>query len=327
MNAAVIAAAGISALSVFFFLVEGDGLVEGHARVRTHLLNAARWATVIALSWTLIPVSLSQPGPDRAASILGLAALIGAVLLIPVAWLVRLGGRERAWELRRAKVEVAQLANRIRRRPGSVTTYRLKYEIDRIAALRDPGTAELCDLLTAELDDLVAGVESWNEAGRRSIRMDDLCRRLWPDETPLAENDPDEATFRWQLYRTFGRMMEIGSLESSACSRKDFRKLKTSLDGFRRPDTFRFIDAVQQSGDRWLARRGQAQPWITSYAFETLGPDGLAEVRRIWPRDAVMWGADLDDDDRLALKQDLARRAAVAAPPSDPPNVPVESAS
>ncbi len=322
MNAAVIAAAGITSLAIFLFFIEGDGLAESHVRVRTQILNTARWAIVIALSWVLIPAAFAT-GPERAATILGLAVLIGAVVLIPVKWFVRLGGREQGWELRRAKVEVALLANKVRRDPGSLPVGRLQAAIGRIDALRTPASEELCDLLVAELEDLRSGSESWNEAGRRSIRIDDLCRRLWPEDMPPPEYDPDEATFRWHLYRTFGRMMELGSIRRTRSSRAAFSRLCHTLDDFRRPDTYRFIDAVKQSADRWLALPCRDEPWIESFEFQALGPDGLAEVKELWARDAVMWGADLDDDDRWAIKQDLVRRAAAtsnadeAAPPAE----------
>ena len=318
MNPAIIAAAGISAIAVFFFVAEGDSLTEGHARVRTHLLNTTRWAIVIALSWVLIPIAFSQPGTERAETILGLAALIGAVMLIPVRWFVRIGGRDRAWELRRAKVEMSQLANRIRRNRNSVSATRLKESMARIEGLKTPETSELCDLMVSELSDLAAGGESWNEAGRRSIRMDALGRELWPDDMPATDFDLDEATFRWHLYRAFGQMMEIGAVEPTRNSRCAFQNLQASLDAFRRADTYRFIDAVQQSADRWLAAPATGRPWIASYDFEALGPDGLAEIRKIWGRDAAMWGADLDDDDRRAIKQDLARRAGPGVQPTEP---------
>jgi hypothetical protein len=318
MNPAVIAAACITALALFFLLIEWDAMAQGHARVRTQILNAARWAIVIALTWALIPTALSQPGPERAATILGLAALIGAVMLIPVQWFVRLGGREPTWELRYAKVEVSQLANRVRRAPGSVPSLRLQDAIDRIDALRAPETSELCDLMRAQLSDLRAGAEAWNEAGRRSIRIEDLCRRIWPDDMPSPDFDPGEATFRWHLYRLFGRMMEIGLIDNPPLSlRERFRALAISLDEFRRDDTYRFIDAVQQSADRWLAHP-VGRPWIGSFDFEALGPDGLTEVRKIWGRDAAMWGAALDEDDLCAIQEDLARRAVPPPPAADP---------
>ena len=318
MTAAVIAAAGITALAVFFFLAEGDSLTESHARVRTHLLNTTRWALVIALSWVLIPVPLSQPGPQRAASVVGLAVLIGAVMLIPLRWFVRLGGRDPTWELRRAKVETAQIANRLRRDVGSIPPSRIRDVILRVELLRRPYRAELIDLMVAELRDLLAGAESWTEAGRRSIRIDELCRELWPGEMPDPEYDSDEATFRWHLYRAFGRMMEIGALDRSHGVRRDFCGLLDSLEEYCRPDTQAFIDAVRQSAQRWLAAPARGRPWIWSFDFEALGPQGLDQVKRIWPRDAVMWGATLDAGDRRAIKEDLARRSAATEPAAEP---------
>ena len=158
MNPAVIAAAGITVAAIFLFLAEKDSLADGHVLVRTHLINAVRWGIVVALSWLLIPVAMADSGPQRVTTILGLAGLMGAVILIPVRWFVRLGGREPTWELRRIKIEVARIANRVRRDPASVSAYRIRDAIARIEALKAHNNPELCDLLTAELSDLLAGV-------------------------------------------------------------------------------------------------------------------------------------------------------------------------
>jgi hypothetical protein len=318
MNAAVVAAAGIAALAVFSFLVEARNLIDAHARPRTQILNATRWAIVIALSWVLIPIAVAQPPQLRTSTVLGLAALIGALMLIPVRWFVRLGGRESSWELRRAKAEIAQLANRVRSKPGSVSTARLKGAIDRIRLLRTPETAELCDLIVAELEDLIAGAESWNEAGRRSIRVDALSRELWPGEIPPPDFDQDEATFRWHLYRTFGRMMEIGAAAPTRTSRTEFRRSIAALDKYRRPDTHELIDDVQRSASRWLNEPSTTgAPWIESFDFGVLGPHGADEVKRIWGRDAALWGAKLDEEDLRALEADLAGRAASSQPDAE----------
>jgi hypothetical protein len=317
MSMVVIAAAGISALAVFFFLAEGDSLSEGQARTRTQVLNAARWAIVIALTWSLIPAA-ADAGPQRGPTILGLATLIGATMLVPVRWFVRLGGIAPTWELRRSKIEVAQLATKIRRRRGSVSTLSLRDAIARIESVRAPELCQLCDLLVAQLDDLIVGSEAWTESGRRSIRIDEISRELWPDDMPPPDFDRDEATFRWHLYRTFGSMIELGLAKPSRSSLDEFGRLRVSLEEFRRDDTFRFIDAVWQSADRWLAEPMPTKPWITSFEFKELGPDGLAEVRKIWGRDAAMWGARLDDDDRVAIAADLARRAASTETASEP---------
>jgi hypothetical protein len=238
-----------------------------------------------------------------------MVALAGALILIPVRWLVRIGGRERTWELRSARLEVAKLANRIKRDPASVAPERLSESIARIRSLRTPGSRELCDLMLSELDDLRVGAESWNEAGRRSIRLDEISRELWPQDVPPPDYDADEATFRWRMYRTFGRLMEIGSTDLSPESRCEFELLLASLDEFRRPDTKAFIADVRRSANRWLKNGTTAGSWIECFDFRALGPNGLAEVRQIWGRDAALWGARLDEEDFRAIAWDLSARA------------------
>jgi hypothetical protein len=308
MNAAVLAAAGVSSLAVFLFFAESETLSEGHARARAQFLNAARWGFVVALSWVLIPAADSAPGPERAATIIGLTVLIGAVILIPLRWFVRMGGRQGAWELRRAKLEVSRLANRVRHDRDSVAPARIQGTADRVRSLRTPETAELSDLMIAELDDLMVGEERWLESGRRSIRLDYLSRALWLEEMPPPDNDPDEATFRWHLYRIFGRMMELGLTDPSKDDLAEFHRLMDSLEEYRRPDTNGFIEAVLRSATTWLDDTA-AGPWIRSYEFEALGPFGLEEIQWIWGREAAMWGAYLDADDLRAIKRDLVRRA------------------
>ena len=279
MIPAIVAAAAITALAVFSYFAEGDSLVQGHARTRTHIINTVRWAVVITLSWTLIPIALAQASAQRAEAVVGLAFLIGATILIPVRWFVRIGGREPTWELRRTKIEVALLANRVRRGTGKISPSRLQETVDRIALIGTPETAELCDLLTAQLEDLIAGRELWNEAGRRSIRIDELGRELWPTDMLAPDFASEEATFRWHLYRHFGRMMELGAEEPTHGSLREFRGLMEGLEVFRRPNTYRFLDAVCQSAYRWLTHPGDGEQWIAAYDFAALGPDGLEEIR------------------------------------------------
>ena len=314
MNPAIVVAVAITALAVFLFFTEGDRLARGHVRARTQILNTVRWAIVIALSWALIPTALAEPSDQRAETVIGLAVLIGATILIPVRWFIRIGGREPTWELRRAKIEVALLANRVRRGTGKISPSRLRETVDRIALIKTPQTAELCDLLTAQLKDLIAGHESWNEAGRRSIRIDELSRELWPGAMPAPDFASAEATFRWHLYRHFGAMMELSADGPGGSSLREFRNLMEGLEEFRRPDTYRFLDAVCQSAYRWLGHLMKGKPWIATYDFVALGPDGLAEISLLWGRDASMWGAHLDEDDRRALEEDLDRRAEAAKP-------------
>jgi hypothetical protein len=125
---------------------------------------------------------------------------------------------------------------------------------------------------------------------------------------PPPDNDSDEATFRWYLYRIFGRMMELGLTDPSKDDLAEFHRLMDSLEEYRRPDTNGFIEAVLRSATTWLADTS-AGPWIRSYEFEALGPSGLEEIQWIWGREAAMWGAYLDGDDLRAIKQDQVRRA------------------
>jgi hypothetical protein len=309
---AVIAAAAITALAVFFFTAESDDLTEGHARPAAQVLNAARWGFVIALCWVLIPAASSAAAAERVATMVGLAALIGALMLVPVRWFVRVGGREPIWELRQMRAEVTRLSNSIRRDAGSVPPDRLRELIDRIDEVCIPETAELCDLLKAELRDVLAGTESWNEAGRRTIRIDELCRGLWPHDMPPPDFEAEEATFRWRLYRTFGQLMETGVATPEPEARDEFVRLLGSLDRFRRPDTTAFIRDIRRSANRWLAGQASQRPWVEAFDFSALGPHVLEDVKRIWSRDAVLWGAELEEDDRLALQADLARRASAS---------------
>jgi hypothetical protein len=314
---AFIAAAGITAVVVFFFLMEAEGLVRIHARVRTKLLNTTRWAFVVALTWLLVPATFSQESSDRPMIVVGMVGLAIALVFIPVRWLVRFGGRERSWELRSARLEVSRLANRLRTDPQTVTQERIDELMDRLRSLRSPASRELCDLLLAQLDDLCAGSESWNEAGRRSIRLHELSRDLWPQDVPPPDHDADEATFRWRLYRLFGRLIEAGMSARTRATRHEIEQLLASLDEFERPDTAAFIEDVRTSACQWLKGRPKRGPWIDAFDFRALGENGPAEVRALWGRDSALWGARLDAEDKRALELDLARRGLgpeVAAP-------------
>jgi hypothetical protein len=309
MNVTFVAAPGVTVLAVFFFLFQSEGLREGHARVRAQLLNAVRWGMVIALAWLLIPVSFSELGSQKDPTILGMVALVGALTLVPVRWFVNIGGREPTWELRRIKLESTQLANRVRRDRGSVPAVRLTDTIALIRQQRTAQTAELCDLMVAELEDLRRGVESWNEAGRRTIRIDEISRELWPGALPPPECDRTEATFRWRLYRAMGELMQAGSTTASPASLNLFRAVLDEIEGFRRLDTEVLIDALEVSAKRWVADSWSEKPWIEGFDFASLGPETTDCVKLLWGRDSVLWGAELDESDRRALALDLVVRA------------------
>jgi hypothetical protein len=312
MVSAFVAAAGITAVVVFFFLMESEGLARIHARVTTQLLNTTRWAFVVAITWLLIPATFSQENTDRPVVVFGMVGLALALVFIPVRWLVRLGGRERVWELRSVRLEVARMANRIRLDPETVSPDRIDRLSARIKTLRSPASRELCDLMISQLDDLRAGSESWNEAGRRSIRLNELSRHLWPEEVPPPDHAPDEATFLWHLYRIFGRLMEAGTARRTRNTRTEIDRLLAALDEFERPDTAAFIEQVRSSMCRWLGGEPRRGPWIDGFDFSPLGPDGAAEIRTLWGRDSALWGAHLDEEDMGEIELDLARRGLAA---------------
>jgi hypothetical protein len=314
LNTAVILATGITALALFLLLSDWAGLREVHVRRPAYLLVLLRWILVVTLAWVLIAVASTDQATDQVAdrtiSIVGLGGLIGALLLVPTSWFVRLAGRRPTWELRGVRVEVTQATNRLRRDSGSVPQKQISDLLARINGCRSPSTAELCDLLTAELEDVVARTESWNEAGRRAIRIDELCRQFWGADVPPPDFGAEEATYRWRLYRTFGQLMERGVPHADRPVRTEFVYMLRALGGYRRSDTAAFIHDVRRSALLWLADKSCDRSWIEQFDFSVLGPDAVEELRRIWGRDSVLWGAELDEDDRLALQKDRARRAA-----------------
>jgi hypothetical protein len=308
LDTAAILAAGITVLALFLMLADWAGLRDEHVRWIAYPLVTLRWVVVAILAWVLISVA-SEEASDRILSIVGLGGLIGAMMLVPSSWFVRLAGRRTTWELRGVRVEVTQIANKLRHEPASVSGEQVREMFARINGCRTPATAELCGLLTAELEDVAARKESWNEAGRRAIRTDELCRQLWGAEVPPPDFSREEATFRWRLYRTFGDLMERGTPNADRPVRVEFVYLLRALGGFRRADTSAFIHDVRVSALRWLADRTKERSWIEEFDFSPLGPNAVEELRKIWGRDSVFWGAELDEDDRLALEKDRARRA------------------
>ena len=135
------------------------------------------------------------------------------------------------------------------------------------------------------------------------------------------DNDPYEATFRWTLYKTFGRMMEIGARGSVAgrpgrVPPADWARWRSTAAPTPRPSSMPSGPRPMPGSPNPCPRR----PWIASYDFESLGPSGLEEIKWIWGREAAMWGAYLDDDDRRALKRRprQSARANRADPPSSP---------
>jgi hypothetical protein len=294
---------------VLLLAFESVEMRAGHVRALAFLLDVARWGLVVALVWLMIAVGPSINTPEGAAAVLGIFGLVVALMSFPVRRIVGLGGRDSLWELRGVRVEATHLGNLVRTGRGAVSADGLRALRHRLERARNAKTAELCDLLAAELSDLASGAESWNEAGRRTIRIDELSREFWPGEMPEPDYEAAEATFRWHLYRAFGRLMDLGTAAPAPAALGEFERYVESLSGFRRDDTAAFIGDVTASAKEWLAAGSAERPWIDGFDFSCLGANGPEEVRRLWGRDSALWGAALDDEDRLALSEDLARRS------------------
>jgi hypothetical protein len=309
LTTALVAAAAITVVAVFLFAGDAVRLRADHARLGALFLDLARWLAVLALAWGAIVMAATDSSMYRTITIVGMGGLAVALMIVPAPWFVLFAGRDPSWELRSLRVEISNATNRIRRDRALVTPARIRGLIGRTRRSRTPGTAELCDLLEAELTDVTAGDEAWNEAGRRSIRIDELCRGLWGREVPQPDYDRAEATFRWRLYRIFGQLMELGTARPTPAARGEFVYLLRSLGAFRRSDTAPFISDVRRSALRWLSDGSAERAWIENLDFSVLGPNAAEGLQSIWGRDSAMWGAELDADDRLALEKDRGRRA------------------
>jgi hypothetical protein len=120
-----------------------------------------------------------------------------------------------------------------------------------------------------------------------------------------VELDPDEATLRWHLYRTFGDMIDAGAAREPEYLAR-MTELIEELEQYRRPHTGAFIDGLQVSAREWQASQTSAQ-WAEGGAL-SLGPTIERPYREIWPRKSVLWGAELDDRDISALPMVMEAR-------------------
>jgi len=125
---------------------------------------------------------------------------------------------------------------------------------------------------------------------------------MYGDQVPAAPSSPEEATFRWHLYRAFGQLVDLGSDQRNPEQQRQFRILASELDRYRRPDTAAFIDAVKASATAWLNSQSDDTWPPKNGGLEALGANIAAGFRLLCPTEAVLWGAELSDDDRNLLK-------------------------
>jgi hypothetical protein len=284
-------------LLALLFRVERKMLHERRARRRALIIDAVR-LTAVGAMFLALPVAEPRP---LATIGLGLAAF--AFVAIPSSWMLAIGGQDQKWELKRLQEEAAGLMTSYPSPMPADGAARLRRLTREIGRLRTAETEELCRLLSERYQDWIDGSSRPLELGRRAIRIYDLQRDLYPDDVRPTELSEAEATFRWRLYRTVMAMAELGTAEQTPEQESRFRELVAALDGYRRADTSSFIGGVQTSARAWLQRTPPRNPW-TPAAGLPKGKPTIDDMRpRLWPRTSTFWGAILDEEDRLALRQ------------------------
>jgi hypothetical protein len=276
------------------WLAELPELRKVHARRQVALLNAVRLGAAAALF-----VVLTRVANPRTLAGVAIATVAIALVLVPIRWVIRVGGIEPKWELRALQDAAGELANRYPTPPRPAEFVQpMKRLVGRMNAIRAPEIAEMRDLLVADFSDSIVGLHHFPDPGLRTIRVHQLECEIFGAQARRAELDPAEATFRWHLYRTFGDMIDAGAAREPEYLAR-MGELIEELEQYRRPHTEAFIDALQVSAREWLVSRTQA-PWAEGGAL-SLGPTIERPFREIWPRKSILWGAELDDRDISAL--------------------------
>ncbi len=197
--------------------------------------------------------------------------VVGLVIL-PTAWILRAGGLEPAWEIRRTFEAAWQLRfhEGMPLSPSTVAALR-KFKV-RLGSLRTPEMSELVDLMIADIDDWIKGGYWPLGQALRLIRRHEIEVELLGPEAPLAQRSPEEATFLWHVFRLYARMLDAGAAPRSAEVDCVFQGYLDGLDQFRRPDTHAFIDAVHASARAWLGSGPEAGPWPPASGIAGFAP-------------------------------------------------------
>jgi hypothetical protein len=278
------------------WLAELPDLRKAHARRRVAVLNAVRLAAaaalLVVLVWVVNPRTLAGAA---------VGAICAALVLTPVGWVVRVGGIEPEWELRRLILTAGDLSRRYESPRPPKAIAEMRRLVSQMYARRTPATSELVALRAVDLEDWINGTYRPIDLGRRSIRIYEIERELYGTAAGKPENAPDDATFLWQLYRAFGEMIDWGSAEPSEEQRATFERLTEALSRYRRSDTSSFIDATQESARAWLSSGWSNATWPPAGGIPDLGPAVESAFRALWPTVKVFWGAELSEDDRREL--------------------------
>lgn len=282
--------------------IEESELRKAHARLYASVLNAVRVATAYVL---LIVGLLVRAQSPYVVLVLGAAAL--ALMFTPTSWLLRVGGLEKIWEIRRTYEAAWHLRYTEGMPLPPSTVAAMRDARCRLGSMRDAGTAEWIDIMVADIDDWIRGGYWPLGQALRLIRRHEIDAELLGPEAPVAQRSPEEATFLWQLFRLYARMLDAGSATRSQQVDLVLERFVNELDHFRRPDTIRFIDAVQLSARSWLRSSPEAVSWPPASGIAGFEPGMDTPAKLLWPSLHVLWGAHLDEDDRRELADSLRR--------------------
>jgi hypothetical protein len=291
--------------------VDARSLAYAHAKPLAHQLNRVRW--LVGLSCTGAATAASGTPLLVAAFVLS----AGAMGIIRYQWLLAWsGGREPLWELRQTIDKAAALQTNAfaARMLDAKQAEGMEKLIKRMRSLRTPETAELCDLEMANCEDWLAPSRSILIGAWRHVRIHELECELYGNAARAAEFDRSEATFRWRLHRTLAWLVDVGAADVSPENARLFSALLDELEEYRRPDTSRFVDLVSTTARAWLAREPKTDPWVSRKGFAALDPALDTEYRRLWPRAAVFYGAQLDERDIKYLTEVAGVMPRVQAP-------------
>jgi hypothetical protein len=294
---------GVTAVSLGgLWLAELPELRKVHARRQVALLNAVRLGAAAALFVVL--TSVANP---RTLAGVAIATVAIALVLVPIRWVVGVGGIEPKWELRALQDAAGELTRRCSTLPKPPEFQQsMARLVGRMKAVKSPELAEMRDLLVADFSDSIVGLHHFNDLGLRAIRMHQIECKLFGPQARRGELDPAEATSRWRLYRTVGDMIDCGSAAREPEHLARLRQLIEELGEYRRPHTEELIDALQGSAREWLAS-GTPDPWPDGGVL-SLGPTVERSYGELWPRYSVFWGAQLDDRDLSNLPTVMTAR-------------------
>ena len=280
--------------------IEESDLRKAHARNRASVLNAAR----VGAAYVLLAVGLLV-WAHSVLVVLAMGAAALALMLTPTSWLVRLGGLERTWEIRRTYDAAWHLRYTEPMPLSSSTLATMTKARSRLRSMRTAGTAEWIDIMVADIDDWIRGGYWPLGEALRLIRRHEIDVERLGLEAPPARLSPEEAKFRWHLFRLYARMLDAGNAPRSQQVDLIFEQFANELDQFRRPDTTSFIDAVQVSARSWLRSSAEAGPWPAASGLVGFEPGADTPDRALWPSLHILWGAQLDEDDRRELATSL----------------------